>query len=70
MSMLTWWCFSAVFNIDKGALKQLTGLVVRVVEVLTINALFHILAIIFFLSLLLMPWFRKVAVDANEAGDI
>jgi len=53
---------------DSAALKQLYGLVMREAEVMTLNTMFHILALIFVLSLLLMPWVRKVSADSSEAG--
>jgi DHA2 family multidrug resistance protein len=46
---------------DLAALKQLYGLVMREAEVLTLNTLFHTLAMVFFLALLLMPWVSKVS---------
>ncbi|MGD0960691.1 MAG: DHA2 family efflux MFS transporter permease subunit [Methylomonas sp.] len=56
---------SAVDN-DAAALKLLYELVMREAEIMTMNTLFHALAVIFFLSLLLMPWVRKVG--AGDAG--
>ncbi len=44
---------------ELAALKQLHGLVMREADVITINALFHMLALVFFLALLLIPWVRK-----------
>jgi len=44
---------------ELAALKQLYSLVMREAEVLTINTLFHLLALVFFLALLLIPWIRK-----------
>lgn len=52
---------------DLAALKQLYGLVMREAEVLTLNTLFHTLAMVFFLSLLLMPWVSKVS--AQPGGE-
>ncbi len=52
---------------DSAALKQLYGLLMREAEVMTLNTLFHTLALIFLLALLLMPWVRKVSADAGEA---
>jgi DHA2 family multidrug resistance protein len=49
---------------ELAALKQLYGLAMREAEVLTINSMFHILGLVFFLALLLMPWVSKVS-----AGD-
>jgi hypothetical protein len=43
-------------DVELAALKQLTGMVVRQAEVMTMNTLFHTLAMIFLCSLLLMPW--------------
>lgn len=43
---------------DLAALKQVYSLVMREAEVLTINTLFHMLALVFFLALLLIPWVR------------
>ncbi len=51
-----------------AALKQLYGLVMRQAEVLTLNTLFHILALVFFAALLLMPWVSKVSAASGEAG--
>lgn len=55
---------------DSGlaALKQVYGLALREAEVLTVNALFHSLGLMFFLALLLMPWVNKVAADSDGAG--
>lgn len=53
---------------ESAALKQLYGLVLREAEVLTLNTLFEILGLIFFLALLLMPWVNKVAVVSDEAA--
>jgi len=53
---------------EAAALKQLTGFAVREAQVLTMNTLFQGLALIFFLSLLLMPWVKKVSLDAGEGG--
>ena len=51
-----------------AALGQLYGLLMREAEVLTLNAMFHILALTFFVALLLMPWVSKVSAVSNEAG--
>ncbi len=51
-----------------AAMKMLCGLALREAEVLTMNTLFHALALIFFLSLLLMPWVRKVSVQSDGGG--
>jgi len=55
---------------DSAALKQLYGLLMREAQVLTLNALFHTLALIFLLALLLMPWVRKVsaAISSEAVG--
>ena len=45
---------------DLGALKQVTGMTLREAEVMTINSLFHALALVFFSALLFMPLVRKV----------
>jgi DHA2 family multidrug resistance protein len=55
-------------DVDLAALKQLTGMVVRQAEVMTMNTLFHTLAMIFLCSLLLMPWVSKVSADAGDAA--
>ena len=55
-------------NSELAALDQLYGLLIREAEVLTLNFLFHILALVFFVSLLLMPWVNKVASDSGNAG--
>ncbi len=52
---------------ESAALKQLYILVMREAEVLTLNTLFHGLSLIFLLSLLLMPWVRKVSATSSEA---
>ncbi len=54
-------------NPDLAATKQLYGLLLQQAEVLTMNTLFHTLALIFMLSLLLMPWVSKVSAEAAEA---
>jgi len=43
---------------QQAALKQLYGLLMRESDVLTANALFHLLAFVFFFALLLLPWIR------------
>jgi len=55
-------------NPETAALKQLSGLLMKQAEVLTLNTLFHTLAIIFLLGLLLMPWIKKVDPDAGEVA--
>ena len=55
-------------NPELGALKQLTVLVLREAEVLTINSLFHALGLVFFLSLLFMPLVRRVVSDSSGAA--
>jgi len=55
-------------NPETAALKQLSGLLMREAEVLTLNTLFHTLSIIFLMALLLMPWVKKVAPDAGEVA--
>lgn len=55
-------------NADSAALKQLYGLLMREAEVMTLNTLFYTLALIFVLSLLLMPWVSKVSADSDNAG--
>ncbi len=60
---------AGVSDTTVGALKQLTALVVRESEVLTINALFHALGWVFFFALLLMPLVRRVVPeDAHGAA--
>nr|WP_235044605.1 DHA2 family efflux MFS transporter permease subunit [Methylohalobius crimeensis] len=49
---------------EMAALKQIHLLVMREAEVLTLNTLFHILGVVFFCALLMMPWVRKVAASA------
>jgi DHA2 family multidrug resistance protein len=39
----------------------------REAEVMTINSLFHALALVFFLALLLMPLVKKVSANAGSA---
>jgi DHA2 family multidrug resistance protein len=52
---------------ESAALKQVYGLLMREAEVLTLNTLFHVLALTFLLALLLMPWVRKVSAPSSEA---
>ena len=52
---------AALADGETGALKQLYGLVMREADVLTLNTLFHTLALVFLSALLLMPWVRKVS---------
>ncbi len=52
---------------ELAALKQLYGLAMREAEVLTMNTMFHILGLVFFLALLLMPWVSKVSAG-SETG--
>ncbi|NJA06468.1 DHA2 family efflux MFS transporter permease subunit [Methylococcaceae bacterium WWC4] len=59
---------AALPNVESAALKQLYGMVMREAEVITLNALFQILGLIFLLALLLMPWVSKVSADAGELG--
>jgi DHA2 family multidrug resistance protein len=51
---------------ELAALKQLYGLVMREAEVLTLNTMFHILALVFFIALILTPWVSKVSADGRE----
>jgi DHA2 family multidrug resistance protein len=53
---------------ELAALKQLYGLAMREAEVLTLNAMFHVLGLVFFLALLLMPWVRKVSAEGPAGG--
>ena len=55
-------------DVESAALKQLYGLAMREAQVLTLNTLFHTLSMIFLLSLLLMPWVRKVSAASEAAG--
>jgi DHA2 family multidrug resistance protein len=55
-------------NPDLAGLKQLHGLALQQAEVMTVNALFHTLGLVFFVSLLLMPLVRKVTVDGGASG--
>lgn len=55
-------------NPELGAMKQLTGLVLREAEVMTINSLFHALGLVFFVALLFMPLVRKVSSDAGGSA--
>ena len=54
-------------DVNSAALKQLYGLLMREAQVLTLNTLFHTLALIFLLALLLMPWVRKVSAGSGES---
>jgi DHA2 family multidrug resistance protein len=58
---------AGVPDANSAALKLLYGLLMREAEVLTLNTMFHTLALIFLLSLLLMPWVRKVPAISSEA---
>lgn len=49
------------------ALQQLYGLAMREAQIMTVNDLFHLLGLLFFASLLLMPLVRK-ARDPGAAG--
>ncbi|MGJ0484972.1 MAG: DHA2 family efflux MFS transporter permease subunit [Methylomicrobium sp.] len=53
---------------ESAALKQLYGMVMREAEVLTLNTMFHILALVIFFALLLMPWVNKVSADSGASG--
>jgi len=53
---------------DLAALKQVYGMAMREAEVLTLNTMFHILALVFFATLLLMPWVSKVSADSGASG--
>jgi MFS transporter, DHA2 family, multidrug resistance protein len=53
---------------ETAALKQLYGLLIREAEVMTLNTLFHTLAIIFVMALLLMPWVSKVSATDGEVA--
>jgi len=57
---------AGVPNVETAAMKQLYGLLMREAEVITLNTLFQILAVIFVLALLLMPWVSKVSASAGE----
>ena len=59
---------AGVSDPELAAIKQLQGLVLREAEVMTINALFHGLALVFFLALLLMPLVKKVSHSSGDAG--
>ncbi len=51
---------------EMAALKQLHGLVMREAEVMTINSLFHVLGLVFFIALLFMPLVKKVTTESGE----
>ena len=51
---------------ENAILTELSRLVVREAEVMTLNTLFQLLGLIFALSLLLMPWVSKVNVSSNS----
>lgn len=53
---------------ELAALKQLYGLAMREAEVLTLNTMFHILGLVFFAALLLMPWVSKVSAEEDLGG--
>ncbi|MGJ0515956.1 MAG: DHA2 family efflux MFS transporter permease subunit [Methylomicrobium sp.] len=53
---------------ELAALKQLYGLTMREAEVLTQNTMFHILALVFFIAIMLMPWVNKVSSGIGESG--
>jgi DHA2 family multidrug resistance protein len=58
---------AALPDAELAALKQLYGLTMREAEVLTLNTMFHLLALVFFAALLLMPWVIKVSADDGKA---
>jgi DHA2 family multidrug resistance protein len=60
--------YASLPDSDLAALKQVYGLVRREAEVLTINTLFNILALIFFLALLLIPLIRMTPAASGAAG--
>jgi DHA2 family multidrug resistance protein len=60
--------YASLPDSDLAALKQVYGLVRREAEVLTINTLFNILALIFFLALLLIPLIRMAPAASGAAG--
>lgn len=51
---------AGVADPELAALKQVRGLLMREAEVMTINSLFHLLALVFLSALLLMPLVKKV----------
>jgi DHA2 family multidrug resistance protein len=51
---------------ENAVLTELSRLVVREAEVMTLNTLFQLLGLIFALSLLLMPWVSKVNVSSDS----
>ncbi|MFZ2312078.1 MAG: DHA2 family efflux MFS transporter permease subunit [Methylobacter sp.] len=53
---------------DLAALKQIYGLLMREADVLTINTLFNLLALVFFLALLLIPWIKIAPAASGDAG--
>jgi DHA2 family multidrug resistance protein len=53
---------------ELAALKQLYGLTMREAEVLTQNTMFHILALVFFIAIMLMPWVNNVSAESGESG--
>jgi len=59
---------SGLPDTESAALKQLYGMAMREAEVLTLNTMFHILAAVFFTTLLLMPWVSKVSADSGASG--
>jgi DHA2 family multidrug resistance protein len=59
---------AGVADPDLGAIRQLQGLVMREAEVMTINSLFHGLALVFFSALLLMPLVKKVSAGGDGGG--
>lgn len=59
---------AGVTDPELAAVKQVHGLVMREAEVMTINSLFHALALVFFLALLLMPLVKKVAAGSDAAA--
>ncbi|MDD1622732.1 MAG: DHA2 family efflux MFS transporter permease subunit [Methylococcaceae bacterium] len=59
---------ASVADSEQAALKQLYGLVMREAEVLTINTLFNILALVFFLALFLVLWVRTSPAASGGPG--
>lgn len=51
---------------ERAALRQLYGLAMREAEVMTLNHMFHLLGLIFFAALLLMPLVSRVATASGE----
>jgi len=56
----------SVPNAELAAVKHLYALTLREAEVITMNTLFQLLAMVFFCSLILIPWVSNVSTETQE----